>query len=58
MVHYPTPCHLQKAYAGSEWPSLPITESLQSEVLSLPMAPYLRSADLQAVIDAVKCGTA
>lgn len=41
MVHYPKACHLQGAYKGVGWPEYPISERLQNEVLSLPMAPYL-----------------
>jgi dTDP-4-amino-4,6-dideoxygalactose transaminase len=54
MVHYPTACHLQKAYAGSSWPKLPVAEKLQSQVLSLPMAPYMVSADMNLVANAIK----
>jgi dTDP-4-amino-4,6-dideoxygalactose transaminase len=54
LVHYPTASHQQEAYAGQAWPSLPIAERLQHQVLSLPMAPYLTAADVQAVADAVR----
>jgi dTDP-4-amino-4,6-dideoxygalactose transaminase len=54
LVHYPTSCHLQKIYADSEWPSLPVAEALQTEVLSLPMAPYLTETQVQTVADAIK----
>lgn len=54
LVHYPTACHLQQAYAGSTWPALPIAEHLQSRVLSLPMAPYLTRDDVNTVAAAIK----
>lgn len=54
MVHYPKACHLQGAYAGRHWPALPIAERLQHEVLSLPMAPYLTSADVLSVVRALE----
>ncbi len=54
LVHYPIACHRQKAYAHQAWPALPIAERLQAEVLSLPMAPYLSSADVQSVAAALK----
>ena len=49
MVHYPIACHLQAAYAGGQWPALPLAERLQHEVLSLPMAPYLSAAEVAIV---------
>lgn len=55
MLHYPRACHLQGAYAGSHWPPLPVAVRLQSEILSLPIAPYMTTEDVQAVVDAVHC---
>ena len=49
LVHYPVACHGQHAYAGTEWPALPIAETLQNQILSLPMAPYLTSEEIQTV---------
>lgn len=54
LVHYPTACHLQGAYAGRPWPSLPLAERLQHEVLSLPMAPYLGGDEVVAVVAALR----
>lgn len=58
LVHYPTACHLQAAYANQAWPALPLAEQLQHEVLSLPMAPYLSAEEVQAVVAAVRDGVA
>jgi dTDP-4-amino-4,6-dideoxygalactose transaminase len=43
LVHYPIPAHLQPAYAhlGVARGSLPVTERLADEVLSLPLYPEL-----------------
>lgn len=43
MIHYPIPPHLQPAYSEYTWKSgdFPISEKIHSEVLSLPMGPYL-----------------
>ena len=48
IIHYPTPPHLQGAYAslGRGPGSFPISERLHREVLSLPLGPHL--ADEQA----------
>ncbi|MEZ2311132.1 DegT/DnrJ/EryC1/StrS family aminotransferase [Paraburkholderia sp. RCC_158] len=52
-VHYPTASHHQPAYADQQWPELPIADSLQSQVLSLPMAPYLTANEIKIVVGAV-----
>ncbi|MBS1936900.1 MAG: DegT/DnrJ/EryC1/StrS family aminotransferase [Bacteroidetes bacterium] len=56
MVYYPVPCHLQEAYKSDRFPagSLPITESLAHEVLSLPMSTELDREQLQHITQAVK----
>ena len=54
MVHYPTACHRQGAYASSSWPALPISERLADEVLSVPMAPYLSAHDVGMVAEALR----
>lgn len=50
-VYYPRPMHHQPAYAHAVTPSggLPVAEQLATEVLSLPMHPYLEP-DTQDVI--------
>lgn len=53
-IHYPTPPHRQRAYARMSWPELPISEELHASVLSLPMYPQLREADVEAVGEALK----
>src|SRR6185503_12463475 len=47
-IHYPLPAHLQRPYAqfGHGQGSLPITERLAHEVLSLPMYPELADPDV------------
>lgn len=56
VIHYPVPPHLQPAYAGLGWPagSLPISERLHAEVLSLPIGPTQTQAQTAAVIDTVR----
>lgn len=54
-VHYPTPIHLQPAYAGRiRMVKMEVTESLANEVLSLPMYPELEDAQIQQVARAIK----
>ena len=56
-VHYPLPAHLQPVYRdlGLAAPgSLPVTERLAGEVLSLPIYPELTDAEVDAVAAAVR----
>jgi dTDP-4-amino-4,6-dideoxygalactose transaminase len=54
-IHYPLPAHLQPVYQGLAAPgSLPITERLAGEVLSLPIFPELTEAELDATAAAVR----
>jgi dTDP-4-amino-4,6-dideoxygalactose transaminase len=54
-VHYPLPAHLQTVYQGLATPgSLPVTERLAGEVLSLPIYPELTDAEVEAVAAAVR----
>lgn len=54
LVHYPIACHQQPAYAGEFWPPLPLSENLQNQVLSLPIAPYFENEEIKQVIDVVR----
>ncbi|NTW64138.1 MAG: aminotransferase, partial [Chlorobiaceae bacterium] len=49
LVHYPVPPHKQDAYRQWGALSLPLTESIHSEVLSLPISPVLDSDAVSSV---------
>ncbi|OGO29100.1 MAG: erythromycin biosynthesis sensory transduction protein eryC1 [Chloroflexi bacterium RBG_16_54_18] len=51
-IHYPIPCHLQEACSefGYTKGSLPVTEQVVQEILSLPMYPELRQDQIERVI--------
>jgi dTDP-4-amino-4,6-dideoxygalactose transaminase len=53
-IYYPIPLHRQDVYAPS-YPGvlLPVAEALASQVLSLPMHPYLSPDQVDRVADAV-----
>jgi dTDP-4-amino-4,6-dideoxygalactose transaminase len=55
-IFYPIPCHLQKSVLelGISKASLPVTEKVSGEVLSLPMNPYLTEAEVSKVSEVVK----
>lgn len=56
MVYYPKPMHRQEAFAGYEYDDadFPNTIKLCDTVLSLPMHPYLKDEDIEAVVDMIK----
>jgi len=56
LIHYPIPPHLQEAYQGFHLGngSLPISEAIHREVLSLPIGPHLSDAQVHLVVDAVR----
>ncbi|HEY6447844.1 MAG TPA: DegT/DnrJ/EryC1/StrS family aminotransferase [Acidobacteriaceae bacterium] len=55
-VHYPTPLHLQPVYAamGLGTGTFPHAERAAERVLSLPIHPYLETAQIERVADAVR----
>lgn len=55
IIHYPIPPHLSEAYGflNIKKGSLPITERLAEEVLSLPLFYGMTKEEIEAVIDAV-----
>jgi dTDP-4-amino-4,6-dideoxygalactose transaminase len=56
MIYYPVPLHLQQAYRdlGMGPGSLPVTEQIAREALSLPMYPELTDDQIRGVAEAVK----
>jgi dTDP-4-amino-4,6-dideoxygalactose transaminase len=50
LVHYPIPPHQQRCYAEWHHLSLPITERISREELSLPMSPALADDEVDEVI--------
>jgi len=54
LIHYPTPIHEQEAYVNiGRRESVELTETIADEILSLPMYPWLRSEEVEQIIDAV-----
>lgn len=56
LIHYPVPPHLQGAFRelGLGEGSLPVTELIHREVLSLPMGPHLSLEEAQLVVEALR----
>ena len=53
VIHYPTPPHKQEAYRELNGLSLPVTELIHKEVLSLPISPVMDHKQVEYVIDMV-----
>jgi dTDP-4-amino-4,6-dideoxygalactose transaminase len=52
-IYYPLPCYHQKAYFETDV-SLPVTEKLCSEVLSLPIYPEISEEQLSYICESIK----
>jgi dTDP-4-amino-4,6-dideoxygalactose transaminase len=55
LIHYPIPPHKQKAYKELNRHSLPITEKIHNEVLSLPISPIMTMIEVERVIEVINC---
>jgi dTDP-4-amino-4,6-dideoxygalactose transaminase len=55
-IHYPIPLHKQAAFrnAGFSGVPLPVTERVVGEILSLPMYPELREAEISYVAEGIR----
>lgn len=55
LIHYPIAVHQQEAYAdlGYREGSLPVTEQIVREIVSLPLYPGLNKGHIEAVVQAV-----
>jgi UDP-2-acetamido-2-deoxy-ribo-hexuluronate aminotransferase len=56
MIYYPVPLHLQGAYLDGKYPegSMPVSEQLSKEVLSLPMHTELDEEQQDLIINTIK----
>ncbi len=55
-IHYPIPCHMQKAYdfLGYAKGSFPVSEKYAVEILSLPMSEQVNEAEIQYVCEKIR----
>lgn len=51
-IHYPLPNHTQPGYRQPK--SLPVTEEVCSQVMSLPLHPYLSEEEVKQVVEEVR----
>lgn len=52
-IHYPIPLHLQPAYKYLNFESLPITEMVSNNILSLPIFPELTDEEICYITDCI-----
>lgn len=53
MIHYPIPPHKQRAYREFANLSLPLTEKIHKEILSIPLHERLKEEEIGWIIDAL-----
>jgi len=53
LIHYPIPPHRQECYKELNSLSLPITEQIHNEVLSLPMSPVMTEEEVNKIVKLV-----
>lgn len=53
LIHYPIPPHKQDCYISLSTTTLPITELIHNEVLSLPISPVMAMEDINLVVNLI-----
>lgn len=53
LIHYPIPPHKQQCYANLNMVSLPITDQIHEEVLSLPISPVMTDEEVEKVCNVI-----
>ena len=53
MIHYPIPPHKQQCYASLKEKSLPITEKIHRQELSLPMNQVLSLEEAKKIVEVI-----
>lgn len=53
IIHYPIPPHKQECYKDFNNLSLPITEQIHNEVLSLPISPVMTQDEIKQVVEVI-----
>jgi UDP-2-acetamido-2-deoxy-ribo-hexuluronate aminotransferase len=55
-VHYPVPLHLQEVFVslGYQEGDFPVSEKVATEIMSLPMSPYLTETQQDFIVETIK----
>ncbi len=56
LIHYPIPVHLQQAYKnlGYQKGDFPVSEKIAGEIMSLPMYPHIKEAQMKYIANTIK----
>ena len=55
LIHYPIPPHKQECYRAWNQLSLPVTEQIATQELSLPIGPAISIEEVEAVVKLLNC---
>lgn len=53
IIHYPIPPHMQKCYPELNHLSLPLTEQIHNQELSLPISPVMSNDDIRYIVETI-----
>ncbi len=55
-VHYPVPLHIQEVFKYLEYKKgdFPVSEQISSQIMSLPMSPYLTQEEQDFIVQSIK----
>lgn len=55
-VHYPVPLHIQEVFKNLEYKKgdFPVSEQISSQIMSLPMSPYLTQEEQDFIVQSIK----
>ena len=53
VIHYPIPPHKQEAYLQWNHLSLPVTESIHKQVVSIPISPVMNQNEVLSVVEVI-----
>ena len=53
LIHYPVPPHKQEAYKEYNHLTLPVTEKIHREVLSIPISPAMEEWEIKKVVEII-----
>ena len=53
LIHYPIPPHKQEAYKEHNHLSLPVTEKIHNEIISLPISPVITDDEIKKIAEVI-----
>ncbi len=53
LIHYPIPTHSQRAYQELSHLSLPVTECIHEEIVSIPLYPTMKDGEVKYIVNTI-----